>query len=37
MKQHGIEVINLDNIECITMMQDFIKKNHDLWFEDIGQ
>ena len=37
MKQHGVEVINLDNIECITMMQDFIEKNHDLWFEDIGQ
>jgi len=37
MKQHGVEVINLDNDECFTMMQDFIKKNHDLWFEDIGK
>ena len=37
MKQHGVEVINLDNNECISMMQDFIKKNHDLWFEDIGK
>jgi len=36
MEQHGVEVINLDNNECITMMQDFIENNHDLWFEDIG-
>ena len=36
MKQYGVEVINLDNNECITMMKDFIEKNHDLWFEDIG-
>ncbi len=37
MKQHGVEVIDLDNNECIVMMQDFIDKNHDLWFEDIGK
>src|SRR5659263_155013 len=37
MKQLGVEVINLDNNECITLMQDFIEKNHDLWFEDIGK
>lgn len=36
LKQYGVEVINLDNNECIIMMQDFIEKNHDLWFEDIG-
>jgi len=37
MKQHGVEVINLDNNKCITLMQDFIEKNDDLWFEDIGK
>ena len=37
MKQHGIEIINLDNNECITMMAEFIERNHDLWFEDIGK
>jgi len=26
MKQHGVEVIKLDNNECISMMQDFIKE-----------
>ena len=37
MKQHEVEIINLDNNECITMMTEFIEKNHDLWFEDIGK
>ncbi len=37
MKQHGVEIINLDNNECITMMREFIDRNHDLWFEDIGK
>jgi cytosine deaminase len=37
MKQHGVEVINLDSNECYEMMQDFIKKNRELWYEDIGK
>jgi len=37
MKQHEVEIINLDNNECITMMTEFIENNHDLWFEDIGK
>ena len=37
MKQHGVEVINLDNKECIQMMEDFIKAKPELWNEDIGE
>ena len=37
MKQHEVEIINLDNNEYITMMTEFIENNHDLWFEDIGK
>lgn len=37
MKQHGVEVTNLNNKECITLMSEFIKKNPDLWNEDIGK
>lgn len=37
MKQYGVEVINLDSSECYEMMQDFIKKNRELWYEDIGK
>ncbi len=37
MESHGIEVIDLHNEECIEMMQNFIKANPKLWFEDIGE
>ena len=37
MKQHGVEVINLENMECILLMEEFIKARPELWFEDIGE
>ncbi|MFO7444805.1 MAG: deaminase, partial [Ignavibacteriaceae bacterium] len=37
MRSHGVEVIDLDNEECINMMTDFIAKNPKLWYEDIGE
>lgn len=37
MMEHGVEVIDLDDKECYTLMQEFIKKNPDLWNEDIGK
>ena len=37
MKQHGVEVINLENKECILLMEEFIKARPELWFEDIGE
>jgi len=37
MEEHGIEVIDLDLGECITMMEDFIRMSPRLWNEDIGE
>jgi Cytosine/adenosine deaminases len=37
MEAHGVEVIDLNNEECINMMNDFIDKNKTLWNEDIGE
>jgi creatinine deaminase len=37
MEEHGIEVIDLNLDECVTMMEDFIRKNPALWNEDIGE
>lgn len=37
MEQHGVEVVDLHDIQCIEMMQEFIKKNPALWNEDIGE
>ena len=37
MEEHGIEVIDMDLGECVTMMQEFIAQNPRLWNEDIGE
>ena len=37
MEEHGIEVIDLDLDECVTMMEEFITRNPRLWNEDIGE
>lgn len=37
LKQHGVEVINLDNSECYELMQTFIREKPALWAEDIGE
>lgn len=37
MESYGVEVIDLNNQECIDMMKDFIEKNPVLWNEDIGE
>ncbi len=33
---HGVNVIDLANPDCIAMMHDFITANPTLWNEDIG-
>ena len=37
LRDHGVEVINLQLPECIEMMQTFIDEHPELWFEDIGE
>ena len=37
MRQHGVEVTNLDVQECIDMMEQFIREKPALWNEDIGE
>lgn len=37
MESHGVEVIDLNNEECIEMMEKFIEENPALWNEDIGE
>lgn len=34
--QAGVQLINLDNEECKSLMSDFISQHPDLWNEDIG-
>lgn len=37
MREHGVEVTNLDLDECKKLMADFIEANPKLWNEDIGE
>lgn len=37
MKSHGVEIIDLKDVQCINMMREFISNNPDLWNEDIGK
>ncbi|UFU02667.1 nucleoside deaminase [Ruania suaedae] len=32
----GVEVVVLEDHECLALMRDFIAARPDLWFEDIG-
>lgn len=34
--EHGVEVVVLDDPDCIAMMEAFIAERPHLWFEDIG-
>lgn len=34
--ENGVEVLVLEDPECIGLMTDFIAARPDLWFEDIG-
>ncbi|MDH3583910.1 MAG: nucleoside deaminase [Phycisphaerae bacterium] len=36
LKDHGVEVVDLDLATCREMMQSFIDAHADLWNEDIG-
>ena len=36
LKENGVQVIVVNNAECIEMMEEFIKNNPELWNEDIG-
>ncbi len=35
--EHGVEVLVLDDPECVELMTRFIAEHPALWFEDIGE
>ena len=37
LRSRGVEVIVLDDEECVELMAGFIADNPDLWNEDIGE
>ncbi|MBY9075979.1 nucleoside deaminase [Nocardioides sp. WL0053] len=37
LRSRGVEVVVLDSQECVSMMEQFIAQNSELWNEDIGE
>jgi cytosine deaminase len=37
LRSHGVEVVVMDNAECVAMMEQFIHDKPTLWNEDIGE
>lgn len=37
LRSRGVDLVILDRVDCMRMMEEFIKANPDLWFEDIGE
>jgi creatinine deaminase len=37
LRSRGVDLVILDNEECIRLMNDFIAANPELWNEDIGE
>ena len=37
LREHGVEVVDLDSAECKRLMADFIAEHPTLWNEDIGE
>jgi creatinine deaminase len=37
LRSNGIEVVDLDNAECVTLLGNYIRANPQDWNEDIGE
>ena len=37
LRENGVKVIDLDNVECREMLEAFIEKHPEVWNEDIGE
>ena len=36
-RQRGVNLVVLDDLECVQMMEEFIRTHSELWNEDIGR
>lgn len=37
LRESGVNVIDLDNQECVDLLGDFIQRHPEIWDEDIGE
>jgi cytosine/creatinine deaminase len=36
LRENGVTVIDLDSVECVTLLADYIREHPAVWHEDIG-
>src|SRR5277367_3519902 len=37
LRANGINVVDLDNMECVALLADYVRANPQVWNEDIGE
>jgi cytosine/creatinine deaminase len=37
LREQGIEILDLDSAECVTLLGNYIRANPEVWNEDIGE
>lgn len=37
LREHGVEVIDLNSAECVQLLAEYIAAHPDVWHEDIGE
>jgi cytosine deaminase len=37
LRENGVEVVDMNSVECIEMLRDYIEAHPEVWNEDIGE
>jgi len=37
LRERGVEIIDMDSSECAALLAGFVRRQPDLWLEDIGE
>ena len=37
LRERGVDVVDLDSLECVDLLTTFIRAHPDVWNEDIGE
>ena len=37
LRERGVDVVDLDSPECVSLLRAFIEAHPDVWNEDIGE
>ena len=37
LRERGVEIIDMNSAECVALLAQFVRRQPDLWLEDIGE